>query len=289
MREHFFGPDPRLRRLVAHLSDDAGLGPAAGRPRLPEDVRRLPGGRRVAGRPGGDPGQDGEGLDPGPRRRGAQRHPPDQEAEQRPVAGAARPAAAAGRDPRRGPGRRPGAPLLPSAARLPRGAVPAGPAARPGRAPAEPPGGAAPPPPPPRPRALCRVRRRFGSAGGLHHHGLHPPAAQPGPAGGLRAAGGAHHPRRGPHLRHGRPVQGAAHLRLRGAALRAGGPSPAALLQGGARRADPGGGDHRGRGDVLVDRRRHLPRHPRGAHGPLLHLLLDVRLPAGGRPDLAGR
>ncbi len=39
-----------------------------------------------------DPGQDDQGLDARPRGRGPQRHPPDQEDDQRPAAGAARPA-----------------------------------------------------------------------------------------------------------------------------------------------------------------------------------------------------
>ena len=41
IREHFFGPDPRLRRIVEHLSDDETPGPPARRPRLPEALRRL--------------------------------------------------------------------------------------------------------------------------------------------------------------------------------------------------------------------------------------------------------
>ena len=54
-------------------------------------------------------------------------------------------------------------------------------------------------------------------------------------------------------------------------------------------RPDPRGGHHRGRLAGVVDRRRHALRHPRRADGAVLHLLLDVRLPAGRRPHLAGR
>ena len=54
-------------------------------------------------------------------------------------------------------------------------------------------------------------------------------------------------------------------------------------------RPDPRGGHHRGRVAGVVDRRRHQLRHPRRADGAVLHLLLDVRLPAGRRPHLAGR
>jgi pyruvate dehydrogenase E1 component len=38
----------------------------------------------------------------------------------------------------------------------------------------------------------------------------------------------------------------------------------------------------------LVDRRRHLLRHPGHPHGAVLHLLFDVRLPAGRRSHLGG-
>ena len=41
--------------------------------------------------------------------------------------------------------------------------------------------------------------------------------------------------------------------------------------------------------DVLVHRRRHRLRQPRRQHDSVLHLLLDVRVPAGRRPDLGGR
>ena len=51
VREHFFGPDPRLRRLVAHLTDDEVWALRRGGLRLPQDVRRLPGGRRTDAAP----------------------------------------------------------------------------------------------------------------------------------------------------------------------------------------------------------------------------------------------
>ena len=62
-----------------------------------------------------------------------------------------------------------------------------------------------------------------------------------------------------------------------------------ALLPRGQRRADPRRGHHRGRLDGVVHRRRHGPFQPRREHDPVLHLLLDVRLPADRRPDLGGR
>ena len=47
IRDHFFGPDPRLRRMVDHLTDEELAGPAPRRPRLPEALRRLQGGHRA--------------------------------------------------------------------------------------------------------------------------------------------------------------------------------------------------------------------------------------------------
>ena len=52
---------------------------------------------------------------------------------------------------------------------------------------------------------------------------------------------------------------------------------------------DPRGGHHRGRVDGELHRRRHELRPPRRADGALLHLLFDVRVPARRRPHLAGR
>ena len=54
-------------------------------------------------------------------------------------------------------------------------------------------------------------------------------------------------------------------------------------------RPDPRGGHHRGRLPGQLHRRRHLLRHPRRADGAVLHLLFDVRLPAGRRPHLGRR
>ncbi len=72
-------------------------------------------------------------------------------------------------------------------------------------------------------------------------------------------------------------------------ALRAGGRGvPAGRLPRGQERPAPGGGHHRGRLDVVVHRGRHRLRHARRADDPVLHLLLDVRLPADRRPDLGG-
>ena len=80
IREHFFGPDPRLRKLVEHLSDDD----LAKLRRGGHDYRKVYAAYKAAtehkGAPDGDPRQDGQGLDARPGRRGAQHHPPGQEA-----------------------------------------------------------------------------------------------------------------------------------------------------------------------------------------------------------------
>ena len=64
---------------------------------------------------------------------------------------------------------------------------------------------------------------------------------------------------------------------------------PADVLQGGQGRPDPAGGDQRGRGHGLLDRRGDVLQHQRRADDPVLHLLLDVRLPARRRPRLGRR
>ena len=96
-------------------------------------------------------------------------------------------------------------------------------------------------------------------------------------------------PRRSPHLRHGLAVPRVQDLRPDRPAVRAGRSRPAALLHRERGRSDPRGGHHRGGFDGALDRRRHRLRQPRRADGALLHLLLDVRVPAGRRLDLGGR
>ena len=63
----------------------------------------------------------------------------------------------------------------------------------------------------------------------------------------------------------------------------------AALLQGSEGRPDPRRRHQRGRLDVVVHRGGHRLRDARHQHDPVLHLLLDVRLPAHRRPDLGRR
>ena len=133
------------------------------------------------------------------------------------------------------------------------------------------------------------VRRRaqgLGRARDLHHDGVraHPHRARAPP--GARQARRADRRRRGAHVRHGGPVPPARHLRVGGPALRAGRPRAGDVLPRGPRGPDPPGGHQRGRRDLVVDRRGHRLREPRRAADPVLHLLLDVRLPARRRPRL---
>ena len=128
VREHFFGPDPRLGEMVAHLSDDD----LRNLPRGGHDYKKLFAAYKTATelrerRPDGDPGQDGQGLDPGRGARGPQRHPPDQEDDDRPAQGPAGPAPHARGDPR-GPPRRRRPALLPAAGGIGDPRVPHGPA-----------------------------------------------------------------------------------------------------------------------------------------------------------------
>ena len=60
------------------------------------------------------------------------------------------------------------------------------------------------------------------------------------------------------------------------------------LTTGRKSRADPAGGDHRGGVDCRPGSPPGPLRQPRRQHDPILHLLLDVRLPADRRSDLGG-
>ena len=118
IREHFFGPDPRLRKMVEHLSDDELRWLPRGGHDYQQALRRLQGRHRAARRAHGDPGQDDQGVDARDRGRGPQRHAPDQEDDQQAAAGAADPAPPRGGDPRGGAGRGRRAAVLPAAGGL---------------------------------------------------------------------------------------------------------------------------------------------------------------------------
>ena len=135
---------------------------------------------------------------------------------------------------------------------------------------------------PPSPATFAELLEGSGIPGGLHHRRVHPPAAQPAARRGDRFADRADHPRRGPNLRHGRALQGVRHLRVPGPEVRARRPRPPAVVQGVDRRAAARGGHHRSGGDVVLDGGGDQLRTSWGADGALLHLLLHVRIPAGG-------
>ena len=124
---------------------------------------------------------------------------------------------------------------------------------------------------------------------GVDHDGLRPDPAQPHPRQGARAPDRADHPGRGADLRHGPAVQGGRHLFGARPALRAGRLGPRPVVPRGDRRPGPRGGHHRGRLDGQLPGGGHVVRDARAGDHPVLHLLLDVRVPADGRPDVGVR
>ena len=123
----------------------------------------------------------------------------------------------------------------------------------------------------------------------LHHDGLRADARHAGARQGHRQARRADRARRVAHLRHGRHVPPARHLVVARPALQAAGRRPADVLPRVEGRPGAAGGHQRRRRDVELDRRGHLVQHEQRADDPVLHLLLDVRPAARGRPGLAGR
>ena len=95
-------------------------------------------------------------------------------------------------------------------------------------------------------------------------------------------------PGRVAHLRHGGPVPPVRDLLPGRAALPARGRQPAHVLQGGPLRAVAAGGHQRAGRDGLVDRGSHQLLGVGHPDDPVLHLLLDVRVPAHRRPGLGG-
>ena len=202
VREHFFGRDPRTRKMVEDLQRQGDLGPLPRRPRLPQGLRGVQGGAGAQGPADGHPRQDDQGLDAGQPLRGPQLHAPDEEADRRGPRRLPRPALPG--HPRLGAGQDPAA-LLQARARVRRAAVHAraAPAARWRRA-APPVGVQAAQGP--RRQGARRPAPRVGQAGGGDDDGVRPPAEGAAQGQGARPAVRADHPRRGPHLRPGLPV-----------------------------------------------------------------------------------
>ena len=104
-----------------------------------------------------------------------------------------------------------------------------------------------------------------------------------------RQARRADRARREPHLRHGGHVPPVRHLQPGRPALSAGRRQPADVLQGGPEGADPAGGPERARRDGFLDRGGDLVQQQQRADDPVLHLLLDVRVPANRRLRIGRR
>ena len=83
IRDHFFGPDPRLRKLVEHLSDEDLQNLPRGGHDYQQALRGLPGRDRDQGAPTVILAKTIKGWTLGPDVRGPQRHPPDQEDDPR--------------------------------------------------------------------------------------------------------------------------------------------------------------------------------------------------------------
>ena len=113
--------------------------------------------------------------------------------------------------------------------------------------------------------------------------------AQPAARSGHRHTCRPDHPRRSAHVRSRRAVPRLQDLRAVRADVRARRRRAAALVSRGEQRADPRGGDHRGGFDGVVHRGGHRVRDVGPADDPVLHLLFDVRLPARRRPHLVVR
>ena len=103
-------------------------------------------------------------------------------------------------------------------------------------------------------QGLRRVPRRLGQAAGRDDHGLRPAVQGPDEGQGDRQAVRADHPRRGPDVRPRRDLPDRQDLLAARAGVRGRRPRDAAVLQGVDDRADPARGDLRGRLDGLADR-----------------------------------
>ena len=258
IRENFFGPDPRLRKLVEHLTDDDLTRLRRGG----HDYRKVYAAYKAAvgvhGRPDRDPRPHRQGLDPRLGRRGPQHHPPGQEALRGRAADLPRPHPAA--DPGRGPQGRPVLPPGPEVAR--------------GRVPPRAPGRARWPAPPKRivrytPLPEPRAGGRRGVRGRLRHPGLDRRWPSPGCSGtssAIRESGA----RIVPIIPDEARTFGMDPLfkevgiyASQGQRYYAGRLGPRAQLPRGDRRPGPRGGHHRGRLDGQPPGRRDLLLEPR--------------------------
>ena len=138
-------------------------------------------------------------------------------------------------------------------------------------------------------RAFRGVFQRHRRPQGVDDDGVRAAAGEADARQGHRTVRRADRARRIAHVRHGSAVPQVRHLLARRAAVRAGRLGHAPTSKAKPRRPDSRRGHHRGRLDVVVHRRGHRLRDARHQHDSVLHLLLDVRLPADRRSDLGRR
>ncbi len=281
-RENFFGPDPRLQKMVEHLSD--------------EDIERLPRGghdyRKVyaafeaAQKHTGQPtvilahtikGWLLESF------AGPQRDAPDEEADQGRPQGL--PRSPQHPDLRRPDRRQRHRAVLSPGRGQRRDPVHEGPPRRSRRIPAQArrqPGQhqAA------RGLDVRRAQEGLGQAADRDDDGVRTPPARPDEGSRDRSAHRADRTRRVPHVRHGLDVPVGQDLQPGRPDVRRRRPQAAARLQGVQAGPAAARGHQRGRRDGVGHRSRQRVRNARRADDPGLHVLFDVRLPADRRLDL---
>ena len=131
-----------------------------------------------------------------------------------------------------------------------------------------------------------RVRRRQRQAGSLDDDGVRAADAQPDALGRVRKAYRPHRAGRGAHLRDGGALPRVQDLQRARAGLHPGRRQIIIILRRGGGRPDSRGGHLRGGSDELLYGSRHDLCQLRRTDRPVLHLLLDVRLPARRRRHL---
>ena len=186
IREHFFGPDPRLQALVAHLSDEE----LQSLPRGGHDYRKLYAAYKAATEHVGAPtailAKTIKGWTLGPEIEARNATHQIKKMTKAQLLTLREPAVPPRGDPRRTPST-PTCPPTTVRPPTPRPRVYLAERRRPWAGPC-PAGWCAPEPlPPPDPPAFADLLGRLGTPGRLHHHGLRPPAADPGP--GSRRSG----------------------------------------------------------------------------------------------------
>ena len=282
-REHFFGKYPELKEMVANMSDEDIWRLNRGGHDARKVFAAYRGGHRAQGPADRDPRQDRQGLRHGQGRRRPEHHAPAEEARRRGAEASSATASTSRsrtRTSRSVPYYRPAEDseemqYLQERRKALGGYLPQ----RSDRA---------PPLQVPALEAFEPLLESLGRARDLDDDGVRAHARHPAQGQEDRPARRADRARRGAHLRHGRPVPPDRHLLVGGPALHAAGCRPADVLPRGQEGPDPRGRHQRRRRDVLLDRGRHGLREPRRQHGAVLHLLLDVRLPARRRLQLGG-